>query len=687
MDNTAHPAAEPYLTLLDVAKAIAAHQHVSDLFQDLTALLHRLLEFHYLSVVLYDAAQHLMRLHNLESSVRGTLRPGATFAVEDIPSGWVWQHQQPLIVRDLAQETRFPRSIELLREHGVQSFCSLPLTTVQRRLGALLMGRPERGAYDPAEVAFAQLVAAHVAVAVDNALHAQEAQALQQQLTRAHDRMHLLLEVNNSFVAHLDLRSLFQAISVTLRRVMPCDYVGLALSDVESQQLRLYALDFPAGQGFLQEDMPLPMGGSASGRVFQTGKPLALSGPAWRDSELYQVGAVVGFQSGCFLPLINRHRVLGVLQLARLEEQGFNQDDVDFLSQVADQVAIAVHNALDYRQVTESRARLTEERRYLQDEIRTAHNFDEIIGTSAALTQVLTQVEVVAPTGATVLIQGETGTGKELIARAIHQRSTRHDHTFVNVNCAAIPSGLLESELFGHERGAFTGAIAQRIGRFELAHRGTLFLDEIGDIPLDLQPKLLRVLQEQTFERLGSPRTRHVDVRLVAATNRDLVQMVEAGTFREDLYYRLNVFPVIVPPLRERVEDIPLLVRYFVDIYAQRLRKRVASIPDDVLEALTRYHWPGNVRELQNVIERAVILTPDAVLRLPPAEWQRGRSSPDISTGSRTLEEVEREHILQVLQETNWVVGGPQGAAARLGLRRTTLLYRMEKFGIPRRPA
>jgi formate hydrogenlyase transcriptional activator len=337
----------------------------------------------------------------------------------------------------------------------------------------------------------------------------------------------------------------------------------------------------------------------------------------------------VGFQSGCFLPLINRHRVLGVLQLARLQEQAFTQEDVDFLSQVASQVAIAVDNALDYRQVTESRARLAEERRYLQDEIRTVHNFDEIIGSSAALTQVLTQVEVVAPTDATVLIQGETGTGKELIARAIHQRSTRRDHTFVNANCAAIPSGLLESELFGHERGAFTGAIAQKIGRFELAHQGTLFLDEIGDIPLDLQPKLLRVLQEQALERLGSPRTRRVDVRLVAATNRDLVQMVEAGTFREDLYYRLNVFPLTVPPLRERVEDIPLLVRHLVHTYAQRLRKRIDIIPADVLEALTRYHWPGNVRELQNVIERAVILTPDIVLRLPPAEWQRSRSVTD----------------------------------------------------------
>jgi formate hydrogenlyase transcriptional activator len=686
MHDTADPAVEPYLMLLDVSKAIAAHRNVSDLFDDLTTSLHRLLDFHYLNVVLYDAAQHVMRLHTLETSVRSTLQPGAAFAVEAIPSGWVWAHQQPLVVRDLEQETRFPRGVQLLREHGVRSFCCLPLTTIQRRLGALLIGRPERGAYNPSEVDFAQLVAAHVAVAVDNALHAQEAQALQQQLTREHDRLQLLLEVNNAVVSQLDLRPLFQALSATLRRVMPCDYVGLALADGASHQLRLYALDFPAGQGSLQEDMLFPIEGSASGKAFQTGKPLALSGPAWLESEIYQVGAVEGFQSGCFLPLISHHRVLGVLQLTRLQENAFTQDDVDFLSQVANQVAIAVENALNYRQVTESRAKLAEEKRYLQGEIRTEHHFDEIIGASAALQQVLAQVEVVAPTDATVLIQGETGTGKELIARAVHQRSARRDHTFVTVNCAAIPSGLLESELFGHERGAFTGAIAQKLGRFELAHQGTLFLDEIGDIPLDLQPKLLRVLQEQEFERLGSPRTRRVDVRLVAATNHDLAQLVEAGTFREDLYYRLNVFPLTVPPLRDRPEDIPPLVRHFVQTYAQRMRKRIDTIPADTLDALASYQWPGNVRELQNVIERAVILTPDSVLRLPSAEWQRSWSVTGAPPSHQTLEEVERAHILQVLRDANWVIGGPQGAAARLGLRRTTLIYRMEKLGIPRRP-
>jgi formate hydrogenlyase transcriptional activator len=433
--------------------------------------------------------------------------------------------------------------------------------------------------------------------------------------------------------------------------------------------------------------MLIPMQGSASGKVFQMGKPLALSGSAWLDSEIYQVGAAERFQSGCFLPLINRQRILGVLQLARLQAQAFAEDDVEFLNQIANQVAIAVENALDYRHLTESRERLATAKRYLEDEVRTAHQFEEIIGESAALQQVLAQVTVVAPTNATVLIEGETGTGKELIARAIHRLSARREHTFVTVNCAAIPSGLLESELFGHERGAFTGASAQKIGHFELAHQGTLFLDEIGDVPLELQPKLLRVLQEQEFERLDSTHTRHVNVRLVAATNREMAKMVSEGTFRDDLYYRLNVFPLTLPPLRERPEDIPLLAHHFVHSYARRLRKAIDTIPIEVLDAFTSYHWPGNVRELQNVLERAVILTPGTVLQLPSTDWQRSRTTTETSTGGKTLEEVERAYILRVLQECNWVIGGAHGAAARLGMRRTSLIYRMEKLGIPRRPA
>ncbi len=323
-----------------------------------------------------------------------------------------------------------------------------------------------------------------------------------------------------------------------------------------------------------------------------------------------------------------------------------------------------------------------EEKAYVEDEQDTIPSFDEIVGHSPALQRVLRQVEVVAPTDSGVLIQGETGTGKELIAQAIHNRSARRDRPFVKVNCAAIPSGLLESELFGHEKGAFTGAIMRKPGRFEVADKGTLFLDEVGDIPLDLQAKLLRVLQEHEFERLGSSRTQQVDVRVIAATHRDLKQMVEEGTFRSDLYYRLHVFPLTVPPLRDRREDIPMIVRHFVDKYARRMNRSIETIPAKTMEVFTNYSWPGNVRELQNFIERAVILSPGTSLRAPLDELTEASSRTDLST----LEEMEREHVLRALRESNWVTGGPNGAAVRLGMKRTTLAYRIRKLGIPVRP-
>jgi formate hydrogenlyase transcriptional activator len=350
------------------------------------------------------------------------------------------------------------------------------------------------------------------------------------------------------------------------------------------------------------------------------------------------------------------------------------------------QTAIGVERPSDADDTGEIIAMSTEGKLFVEDGFERAHQVEEIIGESPALKEVLRQVEIVAPTGATVLLQGETGTGKELLARAVHQLSARQEQPFVTVNCAAIPSGLLESELFGHEKGAFTGAVVQKTGRFELAHRGTLFLDEIGDVPLELQPKLLRVLQEQEFERLGSTRTRRVDVRVVAATNQDLGEMVQAGHFRADLYHRLNVFPLTVPPLRQRSGDVPLLVRHFMRHYARQLHKRVEVIPTETLDALSHYHWPGNVRELQNVVERAVILSPGPILHLTLEELPQGRHTEGSPVPVRTLEEVEREHILRILRETNGVIGGAQGAAARLGLRRTTLLYRMEKLGIARQP-
>jgi formate hydrogenlyase transcriptional activator len=383
--------------------------------------------------------------------------------------------------------------------------------------------------------------------------------------------------------------------------------------------------------------------------------------------------------------LIRRNRAIGTLNLGRLLGDAFTEDDLYFLGEVANQIAIGVENALEYEQINEAKERLAEQKLYLEDEIRVEHNFEEIIGNSRRLQAVLDSVRIVAPAESTVLIQGETGTGKEMIARAIHKLSPRKDQAFVKVNCAAIPLGLLESELFGHERGAFTGAIAQKIGRFELAHKGTLFLDEVGDLPLELQPKLLRVLQEQEFERLGSTRTQRVDVRVLAATNVSLTQMVAEKKFRSDLYYRLKVFPIDIPPLRDRREDIPLLVRYFANKYARRMGKQIESIPKETMDALSHYAWPGNIRELQNLMERAALLSNGPSLRVPLAEILAD-SGPTAASGGNALEHAEREQIVQALRETNWVVGGAGGAAARLGLKRTSLSYKMHKLGISRPP-
>jgi formate hydrogenlyase transcriptional activator len=401
------------------------------------------------------------------------------------------------------------------------------------------------------------------------------------------------------------------------------------------------------------------------------------------ESEMARCVLAEGLKSLCCVPLVSHNRMQGTLNLGRRRDDAFSPEDVELLSQVGQQIAIAVENALAYWEIAELKEQLNKEKLYLEEEIRTEYNFEEIIGESAVLKRILKQVETVAPTDSTVLIQGETGTGKELIARAIHNLSGRRERTFVKMNCAAIPTGLLESELFGHEKGAFTGAIAQKIGRFELAHQGTIFLDEVGDIPPELQSKLLRVLQEQEFERLGSTKTIKVNIRLVAATNRDLTQMVSDKQFRSDLYYRLNVFPITLPSLRERPEDIPLLVRYFAQKYSQRMDKRIETIPADALAALSKYHWPGNIRELENLIERSVILSHGPDLRVPLGELKVRNTAP--SDGEATLEAAERRHILRALEETDWIIGGASGAAARLGMKRTTLQSRIKKLGISRR--
>ena len=519
---------------------------------------------------------------------------------------------------------------------------------------------------------------------------------LEGELKNERDRLRLLLEITNCMVSKLDLRGLIDELSANLLRVMRCDHCALLLPELDGGQLRASMLYNSEPRGIAQEGMIVPMVGSISGRVFRTGKSLRIDNieTVRNDPEIfgtpeghtfYERVRTEGLVSGCYLPLISRDRVLGVLNVCKRSVNGFTDNDMIFLEQAAHQIAIAVENALDYGKATEDREREAEQKLYLQDEIRTEHNFGEMIGATTGLKDVLDQVSVVAPTDSSVLILGETGTGKELVARAIHDLSTRRDRTFVKLNCAAIPLGLLESELFGHEKGAFTGAIAKKMGRFELANKGSLFLDEVGDIPLELQAKLLRVLQEQEFERLGSNLTHKVDVRIIAATHRDLAQMVKQQTFREDLYYRLKVFPISVPPLRNREQDIPQLARHFATRYARKMNKKIETIPVETMDALVRYSWPGNVRELQNFVERAVILSRTPVLRAPLGELEP--SQPNLQTKAGTGgAETERDQIIQALEASKWVVGGPNGAAARLGLARTSLVYKMQKFRIRRAP-
>ena len=567
-------------------------------------------------------------------------------------------------------------------DHATQGFlsaCAVPVTTAYRSLGKLEIASRRANAYSDADVRLLTVVADQVALALDNALS-------HEQLREEQDRLTLLLELTNSLVSNLELRDVLTAVMRSARRVMRSDSAVVALPDADAGHLRAYALDCQNGRDILEEGALIDAQGTIAAHVFRTGK-------AWvgRVADVLESGLELnpkwlelGFTVGCVLPLASRHRILGTLGLRRREDKVYTEDEINFLMQVANQIAVAVENALAYSEVRSLRDKLAEERVYLRDEIRTERNFEEIVGKSAVLRRVLKNAETVAPTDSTVLIYGETGTGKELIARAIHNLSPRRAKAFVKLNCAAIPTGLLESELFGHEKGAFTGAIAQRIGRFELANAGTVFLDEVGEIPLDLQTKLLRVLQEREFERLGSSRTLRTDARLIAATNRDLSAMVDEQKFRADLFYRLNVFPIHVPPLHERPEDIPLLVRHFVEHYARRMNRAIETIPSEAMETLTRYRWPGNIRELQNLIERAVILSPGPVLRVPLGDLELRVAAGQHNGKPQTLEEAERGHIVATLTDTKWVVAGARGAAARLGMNRSTLQFRMKKLGIVR---
>ena len=677
-----------YETLLEVAESIAAQHQLSPLIAELSRCLKRLVSFDFIGLSLLEPADRMVRLHVLETDHPVVDLPDPfRIHYEDGPTVETLRTRQPYYLPNLELETRYPVVRELLGRHGIQSFCVVPLYTVQRDLGSLSFGSMGEDACPPEDIEFMRQVARQVAVAVDNALNSEAAVAYEEQLARERDRLRALLEINNAVVSCLDSQQLFRAIAAALRRTFGLDYASLLIHDPEANALRLQVLDFPEGVGAIREQAMANLEGPA-GLVFRTREARKFTPEEIRalSPEAGAVFAQEGVRSLCCAPLITPGGVLGTLTLGSRADNFFSDADLQYFSQAAGQVALALDNALSYTRIEELNARLAEEKVYLEDEIRTDNRFEEIVGQSHALKAVLRQVETVAPTDSTVLIYGETGTGKELIARAIHDLSARRQGTFVKLNCAAIPTGLLESEMFGHEKGAFTGAIAQRIGRFELAHRGTMFLDEVGDIPLELQTKLLRVLQEREFERLGSSRTLRTDARLVAATNRDLTAMVEERQFRADLYYRLNVFPITVPPLRERRDDIPLLVRYFTQQYARRMNRRITTIPSETLSALTRYHWPGNIRELQHFIERAVILTRGTTLEAPVRELIRAapkaQTEPAAASGVATLAEAEKEAILRALEESGGRVGGERGAAARLGMKRTTLQAKMRKLGI-----
>lgn len=856
------PLAEQYRALLEVSESIAAHHDLTELFRALAQRLPRVLKFSSIVLALHNPSKNAMRLHVLEDPRPLPVSLGLEFAVEDVPGGWVWQHQQPLICANLVQETRFPKVMPMIRQAGIRSLCIVPLTSARERLGAMGVGSLEDHHYGQTEIDFLQQVAKQVAVAVENtlnferarqaeqeaqrrfererlmleinnavvsqldlrelvrvissclskaldinavglslyepetacfrvyyydlpdtippmdtgatipaegsigglaltlgkpilinraseaesfpeskerfydhgfnsggcvpliiqgrklgvlgvlsfredafpeerqqllcqiadqiaiatenALNFERARKAEQALTRQLERKRLMLEITNAVVSHLELPKLLKTVSACLRQVIPHDLAGFCIYDAVTSRLLAHSLDFPSNQEFGGIGDPIPLEGTPEGLAFTSQKPVLIKKLSVEEfpSEIIKRGAAAGLKSGCAVPLISHGRTLGTLSVVSFREHAFSEDDAELLGNIGSQLAIAFENVLAYQEIATLKDKLNQEKLYLEDEIRSELNFEEIIGESPAIKQVLQQVGIVAPTDSTVLILGETGTGKELLARAIHERSKRHERTFVKLNCAAIPTGLLESELFGHERGAFTGAIATKVGRFELADGGTLFLDEVGDIPLELQSKLLRVLQEQEFERLGSTRTIKVSVRLIAATNRDLPEMVANKLFRSDLYYRLNVFPLTVPPLRDRREDIPLLVRYFVQQIARRMDKKIDTIPTDSMVALSRYDWPGNIRELENLIERTVILSQGAALHVPLAELKL-RAGDGVPSPA-TLEETEREHIMRILKSTKWVIGGPTGAAAQLGMKRTTLQSKMQRLGIAR---
>ena len=672
--------------LLDVNNAIVSNLSLKEVLVAVSESLRELVAHDFASIVIKEEETGLFRVHALDGLVPGrVLEEGSILPLDGTPPGIAIATRQTVMRERIDFKEFYSPIIREAYNAGLRCGCSVPLISHDEVLGTLNVGSLSEAAFSKHDAELLEQIANQVAIAVENALNFRRAK-------RERDHNQLLLEVTNAVTSHLDIKNLIAATSACLKRVIPHDVAAIALYDDDAKVLRVHTLNAPWMEHlYADEGFVMGLDDSPAGKAATTRQPVLINrlDPAEYDSPIVAKAYAAGLRSSCNVPLVSHDRLLGVVALASHNESAFTKNDVELFCHIAGQLAIAVENSLSFRELAALKNKLVSEKLYLEEEIQTEYNFEEIIGQSASLKKILKQVATVAPTDSAVLLCGETGTGKELIARAIHSLSNRRERTLVKLNCAAIPTGLLESELFGHEKGAFTGAIAQRVGRFELANKGTLLLDEVGEIPLDLQPKLLRVLQEHEFERLGSSRTIKTDARMIAATNVDLPQMVADKKFRSDLFYRLNVFPIVIPPLRERVDDIPLLIGYFTQKHALRMNKRVDKIPKAAVDALCHYPWPGNVRELENFLERSVILSSGVELQAPLGELKLTTS---VAVGAPvaampvpsalSLEDVERRHIEEILQQTRGVIGGKGGAAEILGLPTSTLRNRMKKLGL-----
>ena len=669
--------------LLEINRAIGSHLERDQLFGALANCLKSVVPAERFGIELPIEGDKLQG-HILSAVAAGQPTQPTILPATGTACDWVLQSHQWFIAGCREEfRDRFPVTYDVMSGQGMESLCAIALVSGNRNRGALFFMASEKDAYCDLRQEFIEQVANQIAIAIENVNSYEEIATLNANIAATATRRQTILNINNAVVSKLTRDDLLASTCDAIVKVVPFDRLALSLYDAEANALRIVAHAGSYQRGdYTPVGRILDLNDSPAGEAFLSQQPVIradLTAERHNASEERAYGH--GFQSLCALPLVVRGKSLGAITVGSLTRGQYGQADTEFLMEVANQIAIAIENMQLHEETAAMKARFEAEAVYLQEEIKTEHNFETIIGQSETVRELLHKVEQVAPTDASVLICGETGTGKELLARAVHDRSKRKDRALVKVNCGSIPSGLVESELFGHEKGAFTGAMQQRIGRFELANGGTIFLDEVTELPLETQVKLLRVLQEGEFERVGSSKTMKVDVRVIAATNRDLNEIIRKGSFRADLFYRLNVFPLESPSLRERKEDIPLLVNFFLSRFGKNLGKAVRGVAQKSMENLTRYSWPGNIRELQNVIERALVLARGPVVQIDDSLLQSEIATAE-TAAIDTLENNERAHILRALNETNWVVHGKKGAAELLGINPSTLRSRMEKLGI-----